>query len=247
MAELKVVPEHGSEPVIATEVRGHGQPPVVFIPGSGNTSESFAVVMDEIEAFTQVVGYARPGIGDTGPAPCTDPRGVAAAAVELRVALSRTEVSSPRILVGHSFGALIALAYVAAWPEEVAGVVLDDASDPQLFLDSGQSVIDDGDGPGSIPFDVVATVRDLEDVPLPLEVPVTVVASRPGRWLEISPEQAQRWEPHTLAQVDALWQDYQKNLAERLDADLVVAEVGGHYVHQDQPELVSAAIKQMLA
>lgn len=247
MTDLTVVPDHWSGPTIATDLRGHGQPPVVFIPGLGDTSaESFTAVMDEIADVAQVVGYARPGLGGSGPAEEADPRGVADAAEELKVTLSRARVPSPRILVGHSYGALIALAYVATWPQEVAGLVLVDASDPQLFLETGQEVVDDGGSPGSIPFDVTATDKDLEDVPSPLDVPVSVVASRPGRWVELSPEQAAQWAPHTMAQIDARWQSHQAELAERLDADLVVADAGGHYVQRDQPELVAAAIRWIL-
>lgn len=247
MADLRVVPDHWGGPIITTEVRGRGPCPVVFVPGLGDTgAESFTEVMSELEGVAQLVGYARPGVGGSGPARDTDPRGVVEAAEELRVALGRARVSSPRILVGHSYGSLIAFAFVATWPEDVAGVVLVDASVPQLFLESGREFVDDGGSPGSIPFDVTITAEELEDLPSPVGVPASVVASRPGRWLDLPPEQAEQWAPHTLAEIDARWQAHQAALAERLDADLVVAEAGGHYVQRDQPELVAAAIRWML-
>ena len=101
MADLRVVADHGSGSTIATEVRGRGRRPVVFIPGLGDTSaESFSAVMAEAEDVAQVVGYARPGIGESDPASDADPRGVTEAAEELRLALGRAGVSSPRVLVG---------------------------------------------------------------------------------------------------------------------------------------------------
>ncbi|MDQ4114544.1 MAG: alpha/beta hydrolase [Actinomycetota bacterium] len=99
--------------------------------------------------------------------------------------LAAAGIDSPWVLVGHSFGGLICEVFAAEWPGETAALVFVDASDAQLFLDVGHPVIDDGEGPGTIPFDMAASVRDLaqirESVP---QRPTVVVASRPGRWLE---------------------------------------------------------------
>ncbi|MGH3972368.1 MAG: alpha/beta fold hydrolase [Pseudonocardiaceae bacterium] len=246
MSHLRLVPESGP-PSIAVDVRGRGDTPVVFIPGLGDSSaESFGPVMDDLKAIAMVVGYARSGIGESAPADDVTARGVRSAATELRQVLARAAVASPRVLVGHSYGALIALAYADSWPEDTAGVVLVDASDPQLFLDSGQAVVDDGDKLGSVPFDVVTTLEEIQSIVAPLPMPVTVVSSRPGRWLDLPPALARPWHPLTLLELDAHWQEHQDALAERLDADQVVAAVGGHYVQQDQPELVASVIRSML-
>lgn len=247
MSHLRLVPESGP-PTIAIEAHGHGDTPVVFVPGLGDSSaESFGPVMDALKAIATVVGYARPGIGESAPADDVSARGVRSAATELRQVLARAAVASPRVLVGHSYGALIALAYADSWPEDTAGVVLVDASDPQLFLNSGRVIVDDGDGPGAVPFDVVATLEELQTIVAPLPMPVTVVSSRPGRWLDLPPATARQWHPRTLPELDAHWQQHQDALAEQLDADQVVAAVGGHYVQQDQPELVASVIRSMLA
>ena len=247
LSHLRLVPE--SEPTaIAVDVHGRGDTPVVFIPGLGDSSvESFGLVMDDLNSIAMVVGYARPGIGASAPADDVTARGVRSAAAELRQVLARAAVVSPHVLVGHSYGALIALAYADAWPEDTAGVVLVDASDPQLFLDSGQAVVDDGDQAGSVPFDVAMTLEEVRSIVAPLPMPVTVVSSRPGRWLDLPPALARQWQPRTLPELDAHWQQHQDALAERLDADQLVAAVGGHYVQQDQPELVTSVIRGLLA
>lgn len=246
MPHLRLVPESGPPP-IEIEAHGHGHTPVVFIPGLGDSSaESFGPVMDDLRSIAMVVGYARPGTGRSAPADDVSARGVRSAAEELRQVLAGAAVASPRVLVGHSYGALIALAYADSWPEETAGVVLVDASDPQLFLDTARAIVDDG-GPGSAPFDVVLTLEEVRSFVAPLLMPVTVVSSRPGRWLDLPPALARQWLPRTLPELDAHWQQHQDALAERLDADQVVAAVGGHYVQQDQPELVASVIRSMLA
>jgi len=243
---LRLVPESGPPP-IEIEAHGHGNTPVVFIPGLGDSSaESFGPVMDDLRSIAMVVGYARPGTGRSAPADDVSARGVRSAAAELQQLLAGAAVASPRVLVGHSYGALIALAYADSWPEETAGVVLVDASDPQLFLDTDRAIVDDG-GPGSAPFDVVLTREEVHSFVAPLLMPVTVVSSRPGRWLDLPPALARQWLPRTLPELDAHWQQHQDALAERLDADQVVAAVGGHYVQQDQPELVASVIRSMLA
>lgn len=221
-------------------------PAVVLVSGTGDhSSDGFGEVIPLLSGLS-LVCYARPGLGESDPAPVTEPRGVLAAAHELHVLLAAAGIDPPWVLVGHSFGGLICEVFAAEWPGETAGLVLVDASDAQLFLDVGHPVIDDGEGPGTIPFDMAASVRDLaqirESVP---QRPTVVVASRPGRWLESKTPDF--WQPYTLAELDDRWQKNQAALAERLGGDLVTAQVGGHYVQRDDPDLVAKAIRQVSA
>lgn len=229
---------------VDTTTNGSEGPAVVLVAGTGDSStDSFGELIPLLDGLP-LVCYARPGLGESDPAPVTTPRGVRAAAQELHALLGAAEIQSPWVLVGHSFGALICEVFAAEWSSETAGLVLVDASEAQLFLDVGHSSTDDGDGPGTIPFDSAMVADDvLRARPSRVEYPVAVVASRPGRWLDSKTPEL--WHPFALAELDDRWQANQAALAERLGGDLFKAQVGGHYVQRDEPELVAKAIRQV--
>jgi len=103
---------------------GQGSPPVVFEAGIAATSLSWRLVESETARFTTAVCYDRAGLGWSG-AP-SGPRDVWHLVEELRALLDKADISLPRILVAHSYGALIARAYAARYKSEVAGIVLVD-------------------------------------------------------------------------------------------------------------------------
>lgn len=217
---------------------------VVFVAGTGGDSaDSFAAVTALLDDLP-VVCYARPGLGRSEPAPVTTPRGVHAAAHELHALLRAAEIPAPWVLVGHSYGALICEVFAAEWPQETAGLVLVDGSDAQLNIDLGKPLVDDGDEPGTIPFNALVVAADMfrarRATPT---LPVAVVASRPGRWLDFTP--ADDYHPLTLAELDDRWQAHQAASAHRLGGDLFTAQVGGHHVQRDDPELVAKAIRHV--
>lgn len=105
-------------------VAGSGMPPVVLEAGIGATSLSWGLIESEIAKTAQVISYDRAGLGwsdtiDTSREICT-------LVDEMRTVLDKVRIGNPRVVVGHSFGGLIALAYAARFPEEVAGMVLID-------------------------------------------------------------------------------------------------------------------------
>jgi pimeloyl-ACP methyl ester carboxylesterase len=77
-----------------------------------------------------------------------------------------------------------------------------------------------------------------------LSAPGIVVTSRVGRWLEL--ETPDLWRPFSLEALDNRWQSWHKTLAADLGATQKVADVGGHYVQNDQPELVAGAIDEVV-
>jgi pimeloyl-ACP methyl ester carboxylesterase len=56
-----------------------------------------------------------------------------AIAQDLKALLTGADEPSPYVLAGHSFGALYVRAFAARYPEQTAGVVLLDATDPHAF------------------------------------------------------------------------------------------------------------------
>jgi pimeloyl-ACP methyl ester carboxylesterase len=105
-------------------VAGQGGPVVVLEAGIAASSLSWALVSKQVAEFTTVVTYDRAGFGWSEPAPhaCT----ALDFAHDLALLLEKAEIRGPLVLVGHSFGALIARIFEQTYPGRVAGLVLVD-------------------------------------------------------------------------------------------------------------------------
>lgn len=225
--------------------------PVVFINALGTAQDQWDQVLPRLYLHT-VLTYDRAGIGRSGPLPAHlvgRPRTVGALADELRTLLDTFGVASPHIVVGHSLGALIARMYAARYGPHVAGLVLVDCTTRQHLAETGWPERDGGtDSPGSSMLDISGSITELDTAVMPA-VPAVVLASAPGRWMRLTPDQAAEYAPRTPEQLDAQWQDGQHRLAASLGqgALLVVADWAGHHIATDQPELVAACITAVIA
>ncbi|MGH9722999.1 MAG: alpha/beta fold hydrolase, partial [Bryobacteraceae bacterium] len=104
--------------------RGEGSPTVVFEAGIAATSLSWRRVQGEIAQVTTTASYDRAWLGwsDAG----AQPRSVEQLVEELHNLLDCAGVARPVILVAHSYGGFVALAYQARYTADVAGIVLVD-------------------------------------------------------------------------------------------------------------------------
>lgn len=103
--------------------QGTGTPTVVLDALGDGTSVYWAHVQPLVAEQTRVCAYDRAGRGWSEPSPL--PRDGATLAAELHALLAASE-PGPYVMVGHSFGALIARLFADAYPDEVVGVVLVD-------------------------------------------------------------------------------------------------------------------------
>jgi pimeloyl-ACP methyl ester carboxylesterase len=107
---------------------GSGGPTVVLQNGLGEFSANWARIAPEVAGTTRVCTYDRAGQGWSEDAPSG--RDGLQAAADLHTLLSRAGEHGPYVLVGHSIGGDHAMTYAARYPEQVAGMVLLDATDP---------------------------------------------------------------------------------------------------------------------
>jgi pimeloyl-ACP methyl ester carboxylesterase len=101
---------------------GTGPPAVLFESGIAASSLSWTHVQPRVAAFARTCAYDRAGLGWSGP--LRTPRSVDRMIVELRAVLRRAAPPEPVVLVGHSFGCFLILAYALQCPDDVAGLVL---------------------------------------------------------------------------------------------------------------------------
>jgi pimeloyl-ACP methyl ester carboxylesterase len=109
---------------------GQGAPTVILDSGLGDSYISWRKVQPEIAKFTRVCSYDRAGLGYSDPSP--HPRTSKVIAEELHKLLYSYSVDSmdPIVLVGHSMGGYDVRLYASLYRNQVAGMVLVDASHP---------------------------------------------------------------------------------------------------------------------
>jgi pimeloyl-ACP methyl ester carboxylesterase len=170
---------------------------------------------------------------------------------DLHALLDAAGVPGPYMLVGHSMGGLFARLYASTYPDEVAGLVLVDASheeqnarlqalvSPELWAQIQQMELNiEG-------IDIDASFAEVREAraaaplrPMPL---VVVSAGQPLDPAAFPPG----WPVEADAQ---LWRDLQADLAGLVpNARHIVAERSGHYVHQTEPEVVVEQIRLVVA
>ncbi|KGB56827.1 Alpha/beta hydrolase fold protein [Sphingopyxis sp. LC81] len=120
------------------DCRGTGSPTVVFESGLGTGGTiDWTLVHDEIASFTRTCAYDRAGImwsdaKDT-------PQRASAVADDLHALLKGAGITGPLVLVGHSIGGPYTRTYVGKYGEQVAGLVMVDASHPDQVARLGKA------------------------------------------------------------------------------------------------------------
>jgi len=111
--------------------QGEGSPTVIVDAGNGDFSISWNLVQREAAQFSRICTYDRAGYGWSDPHPA--PRTAQQIALELHTLLDKASIEGPYILVGHSLGGLNVRMYASLYPEEVAGMVLVDATPEDVY------------------------------------------------------------------------------------------------------------------
>ncbi len=104
--------------------QGGEKPAVVFEAGLAASSLSWSRVQPLIAAFASTASYDRAGLGWSSP--LTAAPTLESMLKDLHAVTSWAAGEMPAVLVAHSFGALLALAFAHRYPERVAGLVLVD-------------------------------------------------------------------------------------------------------------------------
>jgi pimeloyl-ACP methyl ester carboxylesterase len=219
---------------LAYECLGEGEPTVILEAGLGAAgTNEFIGFIDRVAETTRVCTYDRAGTGSSEERPAGEHVTGSLMAEELHRLLDVLEIPLPVVLVAHSYGGMVVRAFEGAYPNDVAGMVLlDVSSEPEVpvyeRLDAGPWI----DGTDRV--DIHATVRELDAAGDLGDIPLAVVTAGiiDDEWLATVPKLAARAQAR-LAGLSS-------------NAMQVVAIDSRHFVHEDAPDVVLAAIEQVV-
>ena len=237
-------------------VYGSGGPTVVLVSGFGAPQAYWNPMVPGLAAVTTVVTHDRAGYGrsERGDLPVHGRQ----AADDLHVLLGKLGVPKPYLVVGHSYGGRIALLFAAAYPADTAGLVLEEASHPDL-PDAQLAALTGEDReklaamiapyrttPPDPRTEVDYMATTVEQVrrsgPLP-RVPFVVITAA-SRGLGLPPV----FSPEGQAKLADAAMAMQKKLADLIPGgEHILVEGVGHNVHVDKPEAVVAPVRAMIA
>ena len=125
----RLIEVHGRR--LHLDCRGHHGPTVVLISGFGELSSDWAWIAEDVRRDTRVCAYDPAGRAWSDAAEA--PQDGIARARDLHDLLRSAGEAGPYVLVGHSLGGLYARIFAAQYPGQVAGMVLLDATHPDMF------------------------------------------------------------------------------------------------------------------
>jgi pimeloyl-ACP methyl ester carboxylesterase len=217
--------------------QGSGAVTLVVVPGLGTSAAAWSGVLPSLQRVTRTCVYDRPGLGHS-PARSNTSQVLDAGlfARELAALLAAAGEKGPYVVLGHSFGGLIARAFVHAYPRSVRGVLLAESVTPgdpttgRYWPEAGHQI------------DMVVSSAATGGGPPMGRLPLLVLsASNPEEDHLGGPTYGQ---PQSM--ID-LWRRQQHDdLTLSTDSIQVIAH-SGHVLQQDNPGAVVEAVRELVA
>lgn len=234
----------GDGRVLFLTCQGAGSPTVFIIPGKGSDAEAWSTVAPAIAGTTRVCAYDRPNTRQDGPmrsTPVPQPHSVEQAVADVVKLVAAARVSTPMVVVAHSYGGLIADLLARTHPDLVSGLVFVDPMSEYLprlgraaqdaeFDQAARTPAPDREGEGFFADDAFSAIKAAPPLALP-RVPAVVLSSDvfPPR-AAVGPEEFTKFQVHRANSL----------LAETLWTDNVIVGGSGHNMMLYQPDAVAA-------
>jgi len=237
-----------------SSVYGKGSPTVVLISGFGAPQIYWNSVIPSLAEQTTVLTYDRAGIGksEIGDIPTHGKQ----AAKDLHSLLEKLDLPKPYIVIGHSYGGSIARLFTAMYPDDIGGIILEDAGHEDTL--ENQRKILKGEDLKKLeemvarfsPPDRPKTERDYRHItseqvknskPMPIVPYIVLTAGDRSKGMPpIFSKEANQ------AMVD-LGIELQKKLAALIPGGKhIIVEGAGHNLHVEKPEALIKPITNMI-
>ncbi|MDH3375590.1 MAG: alpha/beta hydrolase [Gammaproteobacteria bacterium] len=227
---------------VAYTSKGVGTPVIVLESGLGPSMTTWAPIFESLAEITRVFAYDRPGYGHSSLHQY--PETARELAEQLRQNLITTGHSPPYLLAGHSAGGLYVNVFARLYPNDVAGVVLIDATHPSQFEYFREeqpilySTFITTSAMGKTRYEATilknmhtefASIGRFPDVPL----------------VVLTAEKSSIFETQKMRNK---WLEFQQDLASMsTKATHKVVAGSGHFIHKDKPNIVINEIKEIVA
>ncbi len=240
---------------LAYHCAGQGSPSIFLEPPSGiSAAEAFQYVFDDIAKANRVCRFERLGMGDSDPVPDGLNQTVDDYARELGAVIDDVAPDDDIVIVGYSFGGLVARYYAAHHPERVRGLLLIDAAHEDWLREMKRQMSPADWGKMQEILDWFLENRghnywdsqfEMDEAPkLQRSLPVGIVSRGRDfqriRLAEIS-EQGFR----IYNDLHDTYQAAQEQLT--AETTRVIAADSEHYIPKSQPELVLQELRHLLA
>lgn len=226
---------------LRVERKGESGPTVVFDSGLSQILDTWGSIPDQVAARTGVIVYERAGVGESDPIDSV--RTSREVVEDLHSLLENTGAAKPYILVGHSFGGMNVRLFASRYPDEVAGLLLIDASHEEQFTRYAELMPTDQRvrflrherGENLERVNMLASGRQLRAARLrPMPAIVLTAGAERGKAAFNERERAH--------------QEFQAELVRLVPGSRqIIADKSGHFIQQDQPDLVLESIFELTA
>jgi pimeloyl-ACP methyl ester carboxylesterase len=241
--------------------RGTGSPTVLFVSGTRGAADEWTTLLpdaapgtvstfDAVSQNTRACAYDRPGTTvDSGeqttsteaPQPSTASQG----AGDLHALMEAAGQSGPYVVVGLSWGGMIAQQFARTYSDEVVGLVLVDSASEYLQTTFSAEqwsawmtvVANSLDAAGSEVPSYEPSIVELRATPELPAMPTVVISSDQPWDLQVTPGES-TWPGWVAAQAE---------LARALDAKHITETDSGHGIPVEQPALVAEAVLEVVS
>ena len=250
---------------------GEGSPTILLEAGLGGNYLDWTLAQPLIAVRHRVCAYDRAGAGFSGPT--SRSRSAQHITDELHELVGKANIAAPFILVGHSFGGMMALHYAKRFPADVAGLLLLDPMHPEQFERFSKAGVDVPTEPNLI-LGRTASFAATYALPESLHARAMHLAGgdtarifmvKEMRWMVLDAAEVKaagfqhlpsrillhgnrEWDgSHPDGRMEQAWSDMHSDLAQMIGAANPVAIVGsGHQIALDAPQIVASAVEDIV-
>lgn len=251
--------------------QGEGEPTIVLEAGLGGNYLDWTLMQPVLARHHRACAYDRAGAGFSQPTARS--RTAANITDDLHELLNTAHLHRPIILVGHSFGGMMALHYAARFPADVAGLVLLDPMHPEQFDRFVQAGVEVPTDPNLILGRTAsfAATYALPEVLHPLAMALAgsdtarIFMVKEMRWMVLDAAEVKaagypillsrillhgnrEWDDaYPDGRMEKAWLDMHSDLARAIGAPKPIPiEQSGHQLALDAPEMVAKEVENLI-
>ena len=237
--------------ILQVEEQGQGPAIVVFESGFGQGADAWKAVIADLGAECRCIAYARAGLGKSGSG--GTPNTIEKHLQDLGAVIDSLAPGEAVVLVGHSYGGLLATEYARRHPDRLKGMVLVDPATmgqrhDALLADRARVLADDKAMLAMLPpalatdYRLLISELDSAAATVPVAMPDLPVALLTSTQVAADPFVFEE-----TAVGKALWKRQHAQLFAAFTRGTHQYFATGHNIHRENPKAVADAVRSVVA